>query len=76
MRGKVNFKAITSQEIPLKAINSNTAITDTFTLAQGLRKWATGKQPWKDSFKMMRRQNFKQEDSLIGFEARDNSLPQ
>jgi hypothetical protein len=37
----------------MKVIDSNTAITDTFTLAQGWQKWATGKKPWKDSFKMM-----------------------
>jgi hypothetical protein len=40
---------------------------DSYTLAQGWRKWATDKQPWKDPLKMMKRQGFKQEDSLIGF---------
>jgi hypothetical protein len=40
---------------------------DSYTLAQGWRKWATDKQPWKDSLEMMKRQGFKQEDSLIGF---------
>jgi hypothetical protein len=44
--------------MPLKAIDSNMAIADTFTLAQGWRKWATDRQPWKD---------FKQEDYLKGF---------
>jgi hypothetical protein len=49
---------------------------DTLTQAQGWRKWTTSKQSWKDSFEMMRRQSFEQEDILIGYEARDNSLPQ
>jgi hypothetical protein len=49
---------------------------DNFTLVQGWQKWATSKQPWKDSFKTMKQQSFKQEDSLIGFEARNNYLPQ
>jgi hypothetical protein len=55
-------------------IDSNTVIMgmfkatrDSYTLAQGWRKWATDKQPWKDSLEMMKRQGFKQEDSLIGF---------
>jgi hypothetical protein len=42
-------------------------IADTFTLAQGWQKWATGKQPWKDSFETMKRQGFEQEDYLKGF---------
>jgi hypothetical protein len=74
MRCEVAFKEITTSEIPLKAIDSNMVIVDTFTLAQGWRKWTTGKQSRKDSFEMMRRQSFKQDDSLIGFEERDNSL--
>jgi hypothetical protein len=41
---------------------------DSYTLAQGWQKWATGKQPWKDSLKTMKWQGFEQEDSLIGFE--------
>jgi hypothetical protein len=55
-------------------IDSNTVIMvifmvarDSYTLAQGWRNWATSKQPWKDSLEMMKRQGFKQEDSLIGF---------
>jgi hypothetical protein len=40
---------------------------DSYTLAQGWWKWATGKQPWKDSLKTMKRQGFEQEDSLISF---------
>jgi hypothetical protein len=42
-------------------------VRDSYTLAQGWQKWATGKQPWKDSLEMMKRQGFEQEDSLIGF---------
>jgi hypothetical protein len=42
-------------------------VRDSYTLAQGWWKWATDKQPWKDSLEMMKRQGFKQEDSLIGF---------
>jgi hypothetical protein len=60
----------------MKAIDRNMAIMDTLTQAQGWRKWTTSKQSWKDSFEMMRRQSFEQEDILVGFEARDNSLPQ
>jgi hypothetical protein len=40
---------------------------DSYTLAQGWQKWATSKQPWKDSLEMMKWQGFEQEDSLIGF---------
>jgi hypothetical protein len=40
---------------------------DSYTLAQGWRKCAAGKQPWKDSLETMKRQYFKQEDNLIGF---------
>jgi hypothetical protein len=56
-------------------IDSNKAIVDNFTLVQGWQKWATAKQPWKDSFETMKQQSLKQEDNLIGFEARNNSLP-
>jgi hypothetical protein len=55
-------------------IDSNTIIMgifkvvrDAYTLAQGWRKWAICKQPWKNSLKMMKRQGFEQEDNLIGF---------
>jgi hypothetical protein len=41
-------------------------VRDSYTLAQGWQKWATGKLDWKDSLKMMKRQGFEQEDSLIG----------
>jgi hypothetical protein len=40
---------------------------DSYTLAQVWRKWATGKQPCKDSLEMMKQQGFKQEDNLIDF---------
>jgi hypothetical protein len=42
------------------------AIMDTLYLAQGWQKWATGRQPWKDSFETMKRQAFEQEDYLKG----------
>jgi hypothetical protein len=50
-------------------------VRDSYALAQGWQKWATDKQPWKDSFEIMKQQGFEQEDNLIGFEARNNNLP-
>jgi hypothetical protein len=47
---------------------------DSYTLAQCWQKWATGKQPWKDPLKMMKRQGFEQEDSLIGFYSNETTF--
>jgi hypothetical protein len=64
-------------------IGSNVAITgifkvvrESYTLAQGWQKWATGKQSWNDSLKMINWEGFEQLAGLISFRAMKQQFPQ